>query len=196
MYLCKFQNIFVQIVGCICANFKASKYICPVTIHKVCLLHCSLPPSSRGFYWFDLRRKTVKGQVTVSHFTPHCCWKNHLQFCIIWHTCFHDSTMHIFALCKHFWNAPLEVHLQSYTAHICTSFKLFRRQCVRQNWHCVSACAQSWHTQHRACYLPGSRGCWRIYKEMSTLAPGQVTLANNMPRCQCANNRPKAPVKM
>ena len=58
IYLCKFQNVFVQIVKCICTNFKTSKYICPGTVHKVCLLYCLLPPSSRGFYW---RRRTVRG---------------------------------------------------------------------------------------------------------------------------------------
>ena len=107
-----------------------------------------------------------------------------IQQCIYLHSANIFEMPHLKCICK------------AYTAHICTSFKLFRRQCVRQNWHCVSACAQSWHTQHKACYLPGSRGCWRIYKEMSTLAPGQVTLANNMSQCHCVNNRPKAPVTM
>ena len=188
VYLCKFQSFKVYLPRHHPQGLLAPLFT-PSLLERFLLVWLEKKNCQRISYSFTLHTTLLlKEPFTVLHIVA--------TYHIIWHTCFHDSTMHIFTLCKHFWNAPLEVHLQSYTAHICTSFKLFRRQCVRQNRHCVSACAQSWHTQHKACYLPGSRGCWRIYKEMSTLAPGQVTLANDMSQCHCVNNRPKAPVTM
>ena len=116
-YLCKPQNVFVQIVKCICTDFKTSKYICPCTVHKVCLFYCLLPPSSKGFVGLtgeeELSEDELQFHTTLLLKVPFTFLHIFAKYHIIWHTCFHDSTMHIFALCKHFWNAPLEVHLQS-----------------------------------------------------------------------------------
>ena len=96
VYLCKFQSFKVYLPRHHPQGLLAPLFT-PSLLERFLLVWLEKKNCQRISYSFTLHTTLLlKEPFTVLHIVA--------TYHIIWHTCFHDSTMHIFALCKHFWN--------------------------------------------------------------------------------------------